>query len=308
MKYTNKLDLPPAMVEALTYDDYNAGIGHYTPSSLNMPVYMKKLLDAHGDELVVDVVENFHLMMGKAVHKVLETTEAKSWREVRVYSQIGKWLVSMQLDNFWLEKGWLQDYKNTTVYKFTKDFDGCLPEVPEWSTQLNIGGYILRNSPMIEQDGRLVPMPDAPEVRGLEIIGLLKDWSKTKASRDKKYPQTPIYRRPIPFWTDAEVERYVVERAALHDRAKDMDVNQINPCSEDEVWAKPTVYAVMKNKTAKKSSGNFTSLYEAENKARTMPGAFVETRPSERPRCAGYCHVGSNNLCPFYENWKNQTQ
>lgn len=305
MKYTNKHGLSPTIVESLKYDDYDPGeFSNQTPSSLNSPVYMKKLLDTHQDELEKDVVDNFHLMMGKAVHKVLETTGASVWKEIRVYSKIQKWIISAQLDHFWLEEGALQDYKNTTTYKFTLDFSGRLPEVPEWEAQLNTIAYILRNQPMVEEKGELVPF-FPPEIKKLQIVGLLKDWSRTKAQRDHKYPQTPIFPRDIPFWEDARIVKYITERAAAHDKAKTQDISQIPPCSDEETWAKPTMYAVMKQ-NAKKSTKNFLDYNQAQALSNQIPGSFVETRPGVRPRCESYCDA--SKFCPFYTQWKQQNR
>jgi hypothetical protein len=301
VKYTNKLNLPEPIFRALITDDYDPGLGDYTPSSLNAPVYQKKLLSLYDDQIVIDCVENFHLLMGKAAHTVLETGTGGGWKEVRIYAQIGKWLVSMQLDHLWVEKGIiLQDYKNTTVYKFTKDFNGNLPEVPEWEAQLNIGAYIFRHSPMVNKGGKLQSI-DTIQINGLQIIGLLKDWSKSKARRDSRFPQTPIYPRDMPFWTDKRVEDYITERASAHDDAKNKPIEQIPPCSDEEVWARPTVYAVMVrgNKRSKKNCG---SQAEAEQACRKYPGSYVEVRPGERPRCQDYCNV--SKFCP--DNLKRQ--
>jgi len=332
MRYTNNLNLPEPMVVALTYDEYNAGLGDFTPSSLSRPPCMKKIESMYEHLVTKDVAENFHLMMGSVVHKILElsdgngvvtkesggvrwieritkkeTTENTSLKEERVYAKIGKYLIGAQFDHLWVSDEALQDYKNTSVYKFKRGYDGLLPDVPEWAIQLNINAYILKHNPMVERGGKLVPFKegigfDPPEIKKLQIVGILKDHSKTKAKRESGYPKYPISVRDIGFMSDQEVVDYVNERGDAHTFAKEHKLSEIPPCTDEEIWAKPTKYAVMKTPTAKKSSKNCDSMDEARAYKNTKPGfekAKIEVRQGERTRCDGYCDAA--DFCPHYQ-------
>lgn len=337
MKYTNNLNLPEPLVVALMYDDYDAGMGDFTPSSLIKPPYMAKLLKMFDDKIVKDVSDNFHLMMGKMVHSILELSDYNgvelvesngvrwikriyhkenfvpscnnSLREVRVYSRIGAYLVGAQLDHFWLYRGILNDYKNTSVYKFKRDYNGLLPDVEDWAYQLNITAFILRNNPMVEKDGQLVPLGiEIPEIKGLQIIGLLKDHSKTKAKRESGYPKHPIAVRDIGFLSDQEIVDYVNSRGDAHVRADEVYLKEVLPCAPEETWQDPPKFAVMKTKTAKKSSKNCADEDEARayirdkaSKDKSFKNAFIQRRDADRRRCDGYCDV--SEFCPNYLNF-----
>ena len=289
MKYTNKLNLPDPIVKAVKWDDYDPGTGDYTPSSLIRPPYMQKLLKMHENKIVVDVADLLHVMQGKLIHEILHRFADSEVAEQRVYHQIGRWMISMKYDYLYLNKktAILQDYKYTTTYKFVKDLSGNYPEVPEWEIQLNIGAYILRKK------GYLITK--------LQIVGLLRDFYKSKAKQGNGYPQHDVIIRDMPVWDDKKVEDYVIEKAADHDFAKEAPLEDVLPCTDEETWAVPDKWAVMK-KGRKSALKLFDNELAAKGRVRELgPPAFVEHRPGVRKRCEGYCDV--SQFCPDYQKF-----
>jgi hypothetical protein len=307
MRYTNELGLPEPLVEALKYDDYTAGNSDYTPTSLIAPPYQAKQKRELDDQIVKDVAENFFILEGKAMHKILEMGAQNLDNvlpEKRMYTQVKKWRIGMQPDTLWLDSGTLDDYKNCTCYKFKKDFDGNLPPVPDWETQLNIGAYILRQGGEVEiNPGEFVPFQPFAATK-LRIWGLLKDFSKGQIRKQQGYPRYPIQCREIPMWADERVEAYIIERAEAHDHARETSLEVLAACSEAETWARPTKYALMKE--GRKSA---VKLYESNEEAEAAckdPKHYVEVRPGERPRCQDYCDCSS--FCPAYNQWKKENE
>lgn len=309
-KFTNKLNLPQPYVDAVVNDDYDAGDADYTPSSLNKPAYMAALLRDFDDKIEVDVADRFFSLMGKMAHSVLEVTEKgkNAIAELRVYTQVGKWNIGMQFDRLHLDKGTfsLQDWKMTSVFKFKKDYNGNYPTVEEWEAQLNIGAFILRQGGYFYDAVGEKRLFKPVKIDKLEIIGLLRDFRKTDAKRDKLYPQHPVIPRQIKMWSDDDVVKYIHERATAHDNAKTTNINMIPTCSMDEMWAKPTTFAVMKigGKRAKKA-GFETEESATQHIEKTSTMSFddhmVEKRPGVRNRCEGYCDVAP--FCPSYKKW-----
>jgi len=302
MKFTNKYHLSEPLVKALKHNDYSAGDSDYTPSSLIRPPYMTKLLKKFNEKLVIDVSDRFFILEGNVVHHIIEQfADNNNLVEKRLYAKVGKWKIGAQLDNLVLDAGILGDYKNTTHFKFQRDFGGRLPEVPDWEAQLNILSYVIRNNKY--------------NVNKLEIVGLLKDFSKSQAKYTKGYPKAPIVKRDIQIWSDEKIEEYITTRAMLHDSENPA------PCSDEEMWAMPAVYALKKKgrKSAVKLFPNESELMShATNKKWVNTDSMdtdhnpiiklnkeysIEFRPGKRNRCEGYCTVGICGLCPVHEKF-----
>jgi hypothetical protein len=123
------------------------------------------------------------------------------------------------------------------------------------------------------------------DVKALRIIALLRDHQMTQAKRDPEYPQLPIATVDIPVWDVFDAEEFMLARVKAH-----QDANP-PPCTDEERWMQPSVFALKKNgrKTAIK-------LYESREEAESAASAggkdhFVEHRPGEFRRCTSYCNV-----------------
>ena len=142
-------------------------------------------------------------------------------------------------------------------------------------------------------------------VTKLQIIAILRDWSKLKAKRENNYPQHQVQILPVDLWLPTKIESYLQERVGLHQIAQTMPDNRLPLCTVEETWEKPTVYAVTKegNKRAAKLQ---SSMSAAENtKAsleRTNPKNKyrIDIRPEQRIRCESYCSVA-----PFCNQYKD---
>ena len=324
MKYTNKLNLPAPLVAALKHDEYDSGHSDYTPSSLLRPAYMQKLEEEN--EPIQDVADMYYSMMGKATHKVIEVSgkgEKSFFSEERIYMKFEKWTISMMFDSLYLDadKGILDDYKGSTVFKFMKDEKGTMPLAPDWEFQLNMGAYILRKGGYTTMH---IPMsmraPEAPDykkvpfspiyINEIRIIGLLRDHYKSKAKRDWRYPQNSTQIRSFEIWNDEKIENEIRTRANERDFAKANPLKNVTPCSKDETWATDDKWALMK-KDRKKAVKLFNTeknllvhksdLCE-EMTEKQQEKYYTEFRPGERKRCEDYCSV--SHACPHYKEFK----
>lgn len=318
-KFTNKLGLTEPLYNALQWDEYDPGYADYTPSSLNRPPYMAKLEKEYEDDITVEVADNVWLLLGKATHKIVEIGTANlpnNIAERRIYTKIGKWDISMQMDNLYLdyENQILEDHKTTSVYKFKPNYDGTIPDAPDWDAQLNIGAYILRQkhwyySGEASSSGNPFKIDVEPiMVKTLRVNGILKDHRKVLARNDKTYPQHPIAVREFQLWSDEKVEAYITEKATAQDFAKANPLENIPVCTDEEMWATPDKFALMKHgrKSAIKLFTSASALkIHADQKELEMGDKkhYIEDRPGERKRCEGYCNLSKNNLCPSYKTF-----
>lgn len=280
MKYTNNKNLPAPIVKVVTKDDYDSGDCDISVTTLIGSARQSQLTKVHKDDLVEDASDCIYRALGSILHKILEEvdTEVTERRlSMKVEGLAGKiWTISGALDRYKVDGGILQDYKLTSAWKFNK----TEPD-PAFSAQLNIYAEILRYNKI--------------EVNSAEIHGILRDWSKMQVMRDKNYPRCQYHIQQIPLWPREQVQAYLKERVIAHQLAEET----LPECTDEDRWAKPPKYAVMKKgrKTALK-------LYDTQEAASTHAAregklCYVEFRPSVANRCEHYCSV--NGFCEQYQ-------
>lgn len=283
MKITNAKGYPEALVRAVLADPYSRGVdpkdgqpAKYSATDLISPVQQVILKRRHADEIEVDVESRIWALFGQAVHHVLERAGDEN-HEVRLYADYDGVKVSGQMD--FMGDGHIRDWKVTSAWTLVfKD------RLPEWEKQLNIYAALAR--------------ANGKTVESLAVIAILRDWSKTEAARNQDYPQAPVVEIPLRLWDQVDAHNFVrlsigrLEVAALQ---PDPDLPR---CLPDEMWEKPTKYAVMK--PGQKSAVRvFDEKALADQMIHDNPKYELVTRPGERARCAGYCEAAA-----FCSQWK----
>lgn len=274
MKITNRLGLPQAIVDAVKADPYSKGGSDFSCTELLGPPRKAALAEKHKDSLEEDAADRLWSLYGQIAHLILERANRTALAEKRMSAKFGDFTVSAQFDTLDIENGVLSDYKFQSSWKFKKqDVD------PDWEAQLNIQLEILRRNGM-----------DAKE---LQIIGLLRDWSKGQADRDPDYPQRGVSVVSIPVWTRERTEKFILDRITLHRQARvDLPL-----CTAPERWESATVYAVMK--AGRKSAVRLLDSNSEANALAAEVGGHVVFRPGESKRCRDYCNV--NKFCTQYQ-------
>jgi len=280
MKQTNKFNLPDAIARAVANDPYTNGGADYSISALLKPARIVALEKKHWDELEEDVSDRIWSMFGQAVHVIAERANEKGIAERRLFIDVDGKKVSGGMDLYHGD-GILTDYKTTSVYKVK---DG-VPD--EYVKQLNCYAEILR------QNGH--------EVKKLEIIAILRDWSKLEALRDGNYPQSQAMRLEVPVWESTRALGFIKTRIALHEAAK---VN-LPECSSEDRWARPDTWAVKKTPDAARATRVFDNEAEATKMA-TQNKMHLEFRPGLSPRCEAYC--AASKFCEQFKAMKGTKQ
>ena len=274
MQITNHTNLPSAIVEAVRNDPYDPGDCDISVTRLIGPPQLRILERRHADEIEEDASDRIWALVGQIGHRILERAEAEALAETRLFAQAGGWTVSGQFDRMvLLPDGTLQDYKFTSVWACV---DG--PK-PEWAAQLNVLRWLAAEN-------------HYPPIRRLQIVAILRDWSRGKARAGGDYPRHQVKVLPVPLWPLEEAGRFVTERVRLHQAAEAAAAagRPLPECTAAERWAKPTRYAVRKpgRRSAVKLFDDHAAAWEL---AATIPNGYVETRPGDSIRCADYCAV-----------------
>lgn len=288
MKFTNKYNLPKAMVEALKknmYDLTNPKPNVISVTTLINPPRIRQLTTRHWDEIEVDVSDMFWMLMGSCVHEVLSRIEGKNMIiEERLEEEVNGIIVSGKPDNYGFVLLAIRDWKFTSVWAVKQ-------LKPEHEKQINSYAWLYRMAKFVVEKGF--------------INALLKDWRKTEKLRyGNDYPSCPFKQLKVPIWPIEQQQKYIEERVELHKKAEKLSDKDLPICSPEERWTKATTYAVYKNNNKTASGGK---VCDSEKEAKEFIEAKmgdghtyrIEKRPGQEVRCEGYCNV--NKFCNFYK-------
>jgi len=286
MKLTNKYNIPQTFMNVLDRPTYSKGKAHLSVTQLLNSPKIVALTKKFEDQLEQDASDMVWSIFGSAVHNVLEHGKDDNHIvEQRIHKEYDGWHISGAIDlQIVNDKGIdVKDYKTTSAW-------AVMNEKIDWEVQLNMYAGLV-------EDVKRVP------VTSVGIVAIIRDWNRRDAANREGYPEAPIKEIPIRLWSKEERDAYISNRIALHSAcefALETD-GELPDCTPEEMWEKPTVWAVRKigNKRAH-------SLYETEELALSALEELgdkyeLEVRPGERTRCANFCPVST--WCNQYKTY-----
>ena len=283
MKLTNKHNLPATFVNVIKRPTYSKGKAHLSATELLNSPQIVQLKHRHWDDIEVDASEMVWSLFGSAVHGILEHGKDKNHIvEERIHLNHDGYNLSGAIDLQEIDEDGgvhIKDYKVTGAW-------AAQNEKEEWHQQLNIYAWLVTKAKKVQ-------------VKSLQIICIIRDWSAREAAVKESYPQAPIISIDIPLWTFEEQEAFVNERIHQHATAYfESDTGGNLPeCTPQDMWEKPTTYAVKKEGGVRAKSVHATK--EAAEAALPEKGYFIEVREGERTRCEKFCQVS-----PFCQQHK----
>ncbi len=285
MNYTNEANLPAPLVSALISDKYDyAAAGDISATALINPPRINQLMKRHSEEITEDVSDRIWMLIGDIGHTILERSGADNViQEERMSMELHGWTVTGKVDLIAeIDTGGysIQDWKFTSVWA-VKDMK------PEWDQQLNIYTALAAANGF--------------RISKLQIVAILRDWSKMRAAREPDYPQVGVVVRDVPLWSPGKQAEYLSERVLLHQAARHMADDELPLCTEEERWHKPDVWAVKKKGGKRAIPGGLCatpqSAREVASQAQGRVVMEIEHRPGEDTRCLHYCAV--KNFCSY---------
>lgn len=273
MKLTNKQNLPETLVRAIQNHKHIGG-GDISSSQLLKSPRAFWLEKRHFDELEQDVSNQIWALFGTAVHGIAEMGECED-SLVEEYGKIkvGDYTLTGTVDL--LENGILRDYKTGSQWTIIfLDND----KKAEYISQLNAYAEIYREKGF--------------EVKGLEIVLMLRDWQASKAKFDASYPQSQVAVIEIPLFTREQTQAYLKERINYLMSFKDVSDDDLPLCSPAFRWAKPSKWAVMK-----KGRKSAVKLFDNEESAtkhmellnQKINTHYLEERKADEWKRCEYC-------------------
>lgn len=282
MRITNELNLPEAMVRAVTPRvspiDRRRG-AHISVTELIGPPRIKQLKDANDHLMVEDASDRIWMLFGTVVHQILFENASEKLKEHHLRLQRGEWTVCGTFDLLHEAPGIMvvnnrsimTDWKCVSVFQYLfKDGDFAR------EAQLNIYRQ------MMVENG-LKP-PDE-----LQNVMVYRDWRASESERSDGYPDARVEIKPRPVWPEAKVNAYIAGRLRAHGVT-------MPACTPEERLDKESVWA-----TKKEGAKRALRLYSNENAANAAATEmqkqypkekiFVEHRPGEKTRCVKFCPV-----------------
>lgn len=287
MKFTNKLNLPRLVVEAVMRDTYDPGSSDYTATGLTQPGRIAQLIrKGHGQ---MDISEGLYTLQGQLMHLLFERS-AKGFEEEgyivekRFYGMYGLggrlYKLSAQIDFFDPATATLSDYKYVGMGTFTKGLKD------EYLFQLNFQAELIRRAGF--------------QVEYAEIILLARDWNVSKAGLGS-YPLEPIKKQTVPLMTSECINEWVLERLRVQEESK----VALPRCTDEERWSRPT-FALLKALDAKRATRVFDTKGEAESYMKSNGGLTLIERPGISIRCLRYCPV--RHVCEQAKEYRGKVE
>ena len=298
MKITNKSNLPKVIERAVINDPYDSSGSNISTTRLIAPPRIRVLEMRNWDLIEDDVSNRIFSLLGQSVHHILERSKLKvDLAERRLFYKDDKitngWTLSGQFDLL-SRQGDLTDFKVTSAWAA---LDALTNGKDEWENQLNVLEFLCRKN-----QKTLTRYKKEVKVKSLNIMAILRDWSKLKVMQSDNYPRKQVVMIPIRRWSEEEQENYVQARIKLHQDAEKSD--QLPLCTAKERWRKEDSYALMldNRKTAKRVLPTREEMdkYMKENKYVEGQGCRVVFRAGEDIRCQHYCSV--NQFCSHFMN------
>ena len=238
MFITNNLNLPSALVEAVSNDRHNKD-GQYSATTLLKGTCETILMKRHWDEIKTDASENIWQIFGTAVHSIFEKQKDNSFKEEFFSVDVSNSKVTGRVDSYDMENETIVDWKTASVWKVQfKDFS-------DWKKQGLIYAWLLKKNGL--------------NVKKCRFIALLKDHSKSKARFDASYPQSPVF----VFEFDVtekdleEIEKFIFNKVADFEKAEKIPDEELPACSKEARWATEDKWKAKKEgrKTASATRG-----------------------------------------------------
>lgn len=285
MILTNKGDLPEPYVNFVekTCNQKHNEKGCYSATTLISGIKSTLLKDRHFDEITADVAEFHNAVMGTAFHSIMEsnTDDNKFFKEEKLEWPVSNSKVTGRFDLYDMQKCIIYDWKTTNTWKHK------MHDFSEWEKQALVYAWLFKKNGL--------------EVKKVIFTAEFKDFSQSQAEKDNEYPQNPIQREFEVSITEekiAETEKWIEERVKALELAETLPDNEIERCSNKEVWARGEGWAVTK-KTRKSALRVLPTEEEAKKWMQENGGDDIEYRQPVYVKCERYCNC--RQFCNFYK-------
>ncbi|MCK5600253.1 hypothetical protein KAR91_00100 [Candidatus Pacearchaeota archaeon] len=299
LNYTAIPPLRDAIFEyTRSYDNWGSD---YSVTGLLRPAREIMLVNRHKEEIDAmpftheTLEKNLKSFKGTAIHnhfeymlrRFMNKNRKKGYLiERRIWDRINGRKISGKFDAYL--NMCLYDWKTTSVWK------RIFGDWSDFEKQLNLYAYLLGTCGI--------------EVKMLSIIAWYLDWDKMKTWSDPEYPKGEI--EQIVFsdlWSKKEAKDFLYARIDHMKKNEELPDDELELCTDKDMWAKPTSYAVMRpGQPRAVASKDMTTKRKAQayirNAKQDDKDTFtVECRPGMHTKCNDYCSAAP--YCNQHQAW-----
>lgn len=272
MQYTNLNNIPLPLAVFLATDDYDYEPNTISATTLLKPVKQIILSKRVNQDNLVDLSSLVSARMGSAIHTAIEKawsnpsnalkklgypnhlidnivinpTSIKEgqipiYMEQRSYKEVLGFKVSGKFD--FVAEGKVQDFKSTSVYTYLN--------------QTNKDKYM--------QQGSMYRWlnPDIIDEDEMNIHFIFTDWNKKDSLINPNYPNSRVLTQRLPLMSIDETDRFVKQKLTDIKTYIDKPEHEIPPCTDYDLWRKPTVYKYYKNPNSTRATKNYEHKSDA---------------------------------------------
>lgn len=279
MRITNKFNLPDALVRLVQDSQYKFKPNSFSVTSLLMDNRELLLNRRHDDEIEHDVSDMVNLVLGTAVHSLIEKFDTTGNAEMFLKQEIlPGYFLTGKVDLY--SDYTLIDYKTATVWKVQfNDFE-------DWKTQGLIYAWLLT------KNGKFV--------KKLCFHAILKDWSpREKRIKGSDYPESQVYTWEYNVTSAdlVEIEKFIYKRFNELIALLEVSDDDLPDCIN--TWYTGDKYAVCKTEGSR-ALRVLDSKQEAQDYLDNKCGGvgIIEYREGEHRKCQDYCNCCK--YCKYY--------
>ena len=277
---TNKYNLPRFWVQAVDHQlSAHKSQADYSVTELLDTPRRVKLLKQYRDQIDTDASDTVWAIFGTATHSIIEsaienTNDGSLITEQRMFAELDGVKISGAFDVYDKTTATIYDVKTSTSADVSSpDSPITIRKTSEREAQLNCYAYLARK--------------EGYEVRNLVNVILLRDWVRSKVSRERNYPEHQIAVQPRTMWTEQQTELFIRERIKVHEQAK----VELPNCTEEEQWRSKQTFAVESRNRAR--AWKLADTYEQATAWMKInkKGQYITERPRTSIRCESFCAV-----------------
>lgn len=291
MNITNKHNIPAPIVYAANADSYSRGDSDISVTELIDAPRIRLMNKRFAGQVTEDANDKVYALLGSMFHQLMAQSaefEGGVIVEERIHMTISGVKLSGAVDRQIINNGGIiiEDFKVTSVSAYQLKSGLIAAKSPslmkdhDWVQQTNCYAYLAAKAKGIP-------------VTGINVIVMLRDWSKVRADNDKSYPQSCVIVVPIKLYTPQQQYSYILKRIKLHRDAetKEAMTGEMPMCGEAEYWGKPDGWAILPatGGKARKVFPNFDAANNFVDDNIFKTSHRIELRPGDRVRCEHYC-------------------
>jgi len=297
MVLVNTSGIPPQIIRAMMAKDekYHAEKKDYmqqhdvdyefSVTTLAQPPRKVQLVKRHWDEIEVDAMDRYYILMGSCIHSILEghpepgdLIEHRYGKNVNLVLNGKKIRVHIHgcADVISFSRGLIEDWKFASMMamNFPKD---------DYIAQLNALRFLLKKE-------------QKEQITKLYNNFLFRDWRSSDAKAGRS-PQ-PLFCKVVeqPLWDDEKTAAYLKERIIAHVSAIPLTDENLPQCKKEELWFSRDGFRLRRKTKAgdwgKRSDGWAETEEEAHALAKEKKLNEYRLEPTKgSPRRCGFCEA-----------------